>query len=281
MPLRFFRQGPSAMTRFPALLVFLALLLALLAGCESTNINIGKRAISAPQYLATAAEYKQVEGGTLSYLLQPGDAIDIKFYYHADLNEQLVIGPDNLIALQLVGEINTAGMSPRQLGETLSNRYRTTLRNPEATVILRKYAMPRIFVAGEVANPTAHALDATPLTALQAIIKSGGFRKGAERSNVIVLRNSGSGKPVFIKLDLQGHLEQNTQSDILLRPYDIVYVPQKLIAEVAEFFEEYVNKIMPLYRNLGFSFTYNLRDAVVIPASASTTTTPAAATAAP
>lgn len=239
--------------------------LAWLSGCASTNEKIGQRAIPAPEYVAKAPTTQPVQGGTLSYQLQPGDQIDVKFYYHPELNEQLVIGPDSLIALQLVGTLETSGLSPAALSAELTKRYAANLKNPQATVILRKYATPRIFVAGEVNNPTAHALDAQPLTALQAIIQSGGFRKGAERGNVVVLRNSGSGSPIFIQLDLQGHLEQSMQADILLKPYDIVYVPQRRIAEVAEFMDEYIGRIVPLYRNLGFSFTYAVRDRVVVP----------------
>jgi protein involved in polysaccharide export with SLBB domain len=237
----------------------------LLSACESTSQRVGQNAIPAATYLTEPQDAKTIDGGTLSYQLQPGDQVDVKFYYHPNLNEQLIIGPDSIVSLQLIGDINVSGKSPRDLGEEVTRRYGATLRNPQATVILRKYSTPRVFVAGEVASPTAHALDATPLTAFQAIIQSGGFRKSAERSNVIVLRNSGSGKPVFIKLDLQGHLEQTTQADILLRPYDVVYVPQKRIAEVADFFEEYFNKIVPIYRNLGFSFTYAVRDKVLVP----------------
>ncbi len=98
------------------------------------------------------------------------------------------------------------------------------------------------------------------MTAFQAIVQSGGFRKGAERANVIVLRAGGAGTPQFIKLDLQAHLKQTADADILLRPYDIVYVPQKRIAEVADFFEEYFDKIVPIYRNLGFSFVYDVNN---------------------
>jgi protein involved in polysaccharide export with SLBB domain len=239
-------------------------LAALLAACASTSEKIGQKAVPAPEYTAKAATSRPLEGGTLSYQLQPGDQVDVKFYYHPELNEQLVIGPDSLIALQLVGTVNTSGLSPADLSGELSKRYAANLKNPQATVILRKYATPRIFVAGEVNNPAAHALDAAPLTALQAIIQSGGFRKGAERGNVVVLRNSGSGNPTFIQLDLQGHLEQATQADILLRPYDVVFVPQRRIAEVAEFMDEYFGKIVPLYRNLGFSFTYAVRDRNVV-----------------
>lgn len=234
-----------------------------LAACESTSQKIGQKAIPAPQYMALdSGQGQPVEGGALSYLLQPGDQVDVKFYYHPELNEQLIVGPDSLVALQLIGELKVDGMSTQRLSDELTRRYAKTLRNSQATVILRKFAMPRVFVAGEVAQPTAHALEGGRLTAFQAIVQSGGFRKSAERSNVVVLRNSGSGKPVFIKLDLQAHLEQDQQADILLKPYDIVFVPQKRISEVADFFDEYFNKIVPIYRNLGFSFNYALRNEV-------------------
>jgi protein involved in polysaccharide export with SLBB domain len=236
-----------------------------LTGCQSTSDKIGQRAIPAHEYTAAQAAAPQpVPGAALSYQLQPGDQIDIKFYYHPELNEQIVIGPDNLVALQLIGELSTENLSTQQLSDELTRRYAKTLKNSQATVILRKFASPRVFVAGEVAQPTAHALEGGRLTAFQAIIQSGGFRKSAERGNVVVLRSSGSGKPEFIKLDLQGHLEQAVDADLLLKPYDIVYVPQKRISEVADFFDEYFNKIVPIYRNLGFSFTYNLRNQVQV-----------------
>jgi polysaccharide biosynthesis/export protein len=240
------------------------LLMCLLSACASTSEKVGQFAVSAPQLKAEQAaaavtvggDGQPVEGAALTYLLQPGDQVDVKFFYNPELNEQLVIGPDNNVALQLIGELNVRGMSVRQLTSELTRRYAVTLRNPQATVILRKYALSRIFVSGEVNNPSAHVLDQGALTAFQAILQSGGFRKGAERRQVIVLRNSGTGQPQFIKLDLQAHLEQTAESDILLRPYDIVFVPQRRIAEMAEFFDEYINKILPIYRNLGFSFTY-------------------------
>lgn len=239
----------------------------LLAGCASKSQNVGQNATPAPTYMAQESEVKLVNGSNLIYLLQAGDLIDIKFFYNPDLNEQALVGPDGRIALQLVGEINASGLSTQDLANDLTQRYGKTLRNPQATVILRKYALPRIFVSGEVNSPAAHTLDAGSITALQAIVQSGGFRKGAERSNVIVLRKSASGQPVFIKLDLQAHLEQRISSDIVLQPFDIVFVPQTLIAEVAEFFDEYVNKIVPLYRNLGFQFTYDLNNTVEVKSS--------------
>ena len=258
--------------------------LCLLAGCQSTSQRVGQYAIPAEKIFAQDAYQASakagasapdartsepiteqvIKGATLSYQLQPGDVVDVKFYYNPDLNEQLVVGPDGKVALQIIGEVDTSGLSPAQLAKQLTRRYADTLRKPEATVILRKYALPRIYVAGEVINPSAQAIDSGRLTALQAIIQSGGFRKSAERQNVIILRQSGTLQPVFIKLDLQAQLEQTAVTDLPLKPYDIVFVPQKRIAEVAEFFDEYVSKIIPLYRNMGLSFNYDLhRERVV------------------
>lgn len=246
-----------------------------LAGCVTTAQNIGPRAVPAAEVRAAEAAAQPappsapsapqpVAQGQLRYLLQAGDQIEVKLYHHPELNEQLVIGPDQRIALQLVGELPVQDMSVGQLAEELTRRYASQLRNPQTTVILRKYALPRVFVAGEVNQPAAHALEGGRLTALQAIAQSGGFRKGAERANVIVLRHSGSAQPLFIKLDLQGHLEQNLEADLPLQPYDVVFVPQRRIAEVAEFFDEYVGRIVPIYRNMGLSFSYPLRNEVQV-----------------
>lgn len=240
-----------------ALLAACALAMAL-AGCASQSEKIGQRATPAEVVLKSDADATPIARAQLRYELQVGDVVDVKFYYHPELNEQFVIPPDNRVSMQLIGEVDTTGLSTRALQAQLYDRYRKELRQPDITVILRKYASPKIFVSGEVARPGSQALETGGLTALQAIIQSGGFKPGAERTNIVVLRNSGSGQPTFIKLDMQAHLEQNTVADLPLKPYDVVFVPQRRIAEVAEFFDEYVNKIVPIYRNMGFYFSYDV-----------------------
>jgi len=45
---------------------------------------------------------------------------------------------------------------------------------------------------------------------------------------------------------------------------DVVFVPQTQIAGVADFFNRYVNNIVPLWKNLGFSMVYYTNTARVI-----------------
>ena len=39
------------------------------------------------------------------YRIQPGDQLDIKFFYNPELNEQIIVRPDGKISLQLVTEL--------------------------------------------------------------------------------------------------------------------------------------------------------------------------------
>ena len=56
---------------------------------------------------ATPIVYKQ---GQEAYVLQPGDNLDIKFYYNPELNENVTIRPDGKISLQIIDEL--AGCRP-------------------------------------------------------------------------------------------------------------------------------------------------------------------------
>src|SRR6185436_6425103 len=44
------------------------------------------------------------------YRLQPGDELDIRFYYNPELNTSVLIRPDGRISLPLANEIQAAGL---------------------------------------------------------------------------------------------------------------------------------------------------------------------------
>ena len=73
------------------------------------------------------------------YRIQVGDQLDIKFFYNAELNEQVTVRPDGRISLQLVREITTAGLTPAELTDLLTNKYAKELKKPEVTVIVRSF----------------------------------------------------------------------------------------------------------------------------------------------
>ncbi len=76
------------------------------------------------------------------YRIQVGDQIDIKFFFNPELNEQVRVRPDGRIALQLVGEIMTAGLTAEELKKMLIQEYETELKNPEVAVMVRSFSAP-------------------------------------------------------------------------------------------------------------------------------------------
>lgn len=202
---------------------------------------------TAPGSALNAAESLQWMA-TTEYIIQPGDRLAIKFRATPDLNEEVDVRPDGMIALQMIGDVVAAYRSPEELRATLTEAYRPILRNPELVVIVRQFAGNRVFVGGEVQAPGSLSLTGRTTT-LQAIIQAGGFRDTADRRRVIVRRFGGGWEEV----DLHGELSGSAfGQDLPLQPYDVVYVPKSRIAEVNQFVDQYINRVLPFQRSIGF-----------------------------
>ena len=190
------------------------------------------------------------------YRLNPGDVLDIKFFYNPELNETVMIRPDGRISLQLANEVMAAGITPEELRKALSERYSKDINKPEVSVIVRSFSMQRVYVDGEVFRPGMLPL-VGPVTIRQAVAAAGGFRETARRTDVIVIRQS-QGKPVPLKVNMEEVVKNEDPSqDILLAPFDIVYVPRSNIAEVNKFVDLYIRRNIPVGAGVGVGWTLN------------------------
>jgi len=185
------------------------------------------------------------------YMLVPGDVIEVKFYYHSQLNERTPVRPDGRIALQLIDDVQAAGLTPMELDTALTRAYARHLREPELSVLVREFAPRHIYVGGEVNTPGLIKAQES-LTALRAIIQSGGFKETGNIESVVILRYNGTTTPEFMTLNFKGDLNTGAQSgDIWLQPFDVVFVPKTRIASANQFVSEYIDKMIPIQRNMG------------------------------
>ncbi len=189
------------------------------------------------------------------YLLQFGDEFDIKFYYAPELNEKNIrIRPDGKISLQLIDEIQAAGLTPSELEEELKVAYSKTLRKPEIAVIVKQFASSKVFVGGEVNSPGIVPISGR-LTSTQAIFKAGGFKETANHKNVIIISRSPENIPVARKVNLKkvfsGKVPEN---DTVLRPFDIVIVPKTFIAKANKYMDQYIRQMIPGTLSAGFNY---------------------------
>ncbi|MBI5163538.1 MAG: polysaccharide biosynthesis/export family protein [Magnetospirillum sp.] len=187
-----------------------------------------------------------------SYIIAPGDDLDVRFFYNPELNEMMTVRPDGAISMPLVGEVKAAGRTPTQLEGVLREAYGRELRQAAVTVMVKGFAGQRVYVDGEVGDPQMVNIQGN-LSAMQAIASAGGFKGSARKGEVLVIRRSGAERPVVIPIDLDKALDgSDTGQDIDLAPYDIVFVPKKRIAEVNEFVDQYIRQNIPIPFGIGY-----------------------------
>jgi protein involved in polysaccharide export with SLBB domain len=220
-------------------------LASILAGCSHTQ--------TAAPALESAAD--QDPPLVTPYTIQPGDALDIKFFYNPELNESITVRPDGYISLQLVEEVLAAGLQPRQLNEKLTHLYARELKKPVIAVIVKTFAGQRVYVGGEIGQQGLLTMPAG-LTALQAVMQSGGFKNTAQPSETLVIRKGPDSRPVPIRVDLGAVLSGSANGqDFRLQPDDIVYVPKSPIAKANQFVNQYVEQLL-LFRGVSLGFSW-------------------------
>jgi polysaccharide biosynthesis/export protein len=159
-------------------------------------------------------------------VLTEGDGLKITFPSNANFNTTQPIRRDGKMALPLIGEVVAAGKTPAQFEKELNELYAKQIVSTDPiTVQITSSTFP-VFVTGAVMRP-GKVLSDRPITALEAILESGGFDYGrANTKSVRILRNQeGTMQPFTI--DLKSVMSGSRNQVFFLKPYDIVYVPEK------------------------------------------------------
>ena len=163
--------------------------------------------------------------GSALIILREGDVVKISFPGAANLDTTQQIRRDGKIAMNLVGEVEAAGLTPDGLQKKLIELYATQIASKEVTVALQTSAFP-IFVNGAVVRPGKIMSD-HPITVLEAVMEAGGFVTAtANMKEVKVIRNEG-GKLKNYSLNLKEILDGKSDKSFYLKPADIVFVPER------------------------------------------------------
>jgi polysaccharide export outer membrane protein len=157
------------------------------------------------------------------YVIGPEDVLHIAVWKENDLTATLPVRPDGKISLPLLDDVQAAGLTPKQLADSVTERLKKYIADPRVTVVVTAINSKRIYLVGEV----LHA-GATPMlpnmTVLQAL-SSAGLNQFANTKRIYVLRTE-NGKqqklPVNYRKLVKGEqIEQN----YVLQPGDTIVVP--------------------------------------------------------
>jgi protein involved in polysaccharide export with SLBB domain len=180
------------------------------------------------------------------YIVQAGDTLDIKFYYHPDHDQRdVVVRLDGKLLLPLAGEIQAAGLMPEQLAEQIAQRYAANLRDPQVSLNIKTVNTGQVYVGGEVQRPGVVKLK-PKMNALQAIFEAGGPRDEADVERVVLLRSIGENQFGYREINLKKILtHEDPSDDAALAQDDLIFIPKTGIAKANLWVEQYLRNMMP------------------------------------
>ncbi|MBK7542716.1 MAG: polysaccharide biosynthesis/export family protein [Candidatus Competibacteraceae bacterium] len=192
------------------------------------------------------------------YGFLPGDELDVKLIYNPEFSDRVIVSPDGLIHLSLIGSVKVLDRTPGDIAEELRQRYATEFRHPEAIVVPRMFSSEIIYVGGEVQRAGVLKL-AHRMGVLEGVLEAGGFRETARMDRVILLRRTRQGKPMLKVVNVRRIIEGGAEQDVPLRRFDMIYVPRSDLAEVNLWLHQLIYNNLALSTNFGYTINRNTR----------------------
>jgi polysaccharide export outer membrane protein len=161
--------------------------------------------------------------GSDEYVLGVEDRLSISVWKEPDLLSTLSVRPDGKITFPLVGDIQAAGRTAKQLTNDLAKALERYIKEPVVTVSVEEINSFKVFVLGEVAVQGVLTLRRRTRL-LEAIALSGGMTQYAEKSNVVLIRFD-AGKENRTRIDYRKAVSgERPELNVYLKPGDTIIV---------------------------------------------------------
>ncbi|MFO0706501.1 MAG: polysaccharide biosynthesis/export family protein [Nitrospira sp.] len=121
------------------------------------------------------------------FLLGSEDILEVTVWRNQDLSRTVVIRPDGMISLPLIGDVHASGLTASQVADRIAKRLTEFKENPSVSVSLREVNSYVIYVNGEVTRPGKYPLKSFA-TVLQGVSLAGGFTPFASKNKMVVVR---------------------------------------------------------------------------------------------
>lgn len=138
-----------------------------------------------------------------SYLLGPGDKLELKIFDAPELSGALAVLNDGTASVPLIGSVRLTGLSISQASTWLTFLYRRQLLRPQLLLQLVAPRPIRVALVGEVERPGLYSVSDGGLpTVVDALQKAGGITLNANLNQVILQRRLPGEQPRYKQASL-------------------------------------------------------------------------------
>jgi len=161
------------------------------------------------------------------YHVAPRDQLFVQIHGHDDLTRTARVSERGTITLPLVGEIQVAGRTGRDIETAIESALKPAyLKNPRVTVTVSEFRGRQFSVVGAVNQPGAYPIRTNEVTLRDALSEARGARDNAGRVAYVLRAKPRSDEPQPLEVDLDGLFRAGQGGGVMLEPGDSVYVPE-------------------------------------------------------
>ncbi|MFC1548554.1 polysaccharide biosynthesis/export family protein [Candidatus Omnitrophota bacterium] len=198
--------------------VLLMFFLATSAGCSRFASPMGKLDMSLYSPEGTIVAEGQ-------YVIGVRDELRIAVWRCPELERIAIVRPeDGRVTMPLIGEVKAAGLTPKELAQSISDRMKHYVKEPKVAVGVQKFGDKKVFLLGQVMKQGTFRLERGDRM-IDLIARAGGFSDNAVKSTSYVIRGGyADHRIVRVNLARLIHKGDVTQN-IYLEEGDIIYIP--------------------------------------------------------
>jgi polysaccharide biosynthesis/export protein len=201
--------------------IIVAAMAVIVSGCES----VGQVAESSDVGTQRSAS---IEG---DYRIGVDDRVQVTVWRNPELSVTAPVRPDGKISVPIIGDVEAGGRTPGEVAEIIKNRLSAYIREPNVAVILTELRshefLSRVRVTGAVRTPRSMP-HRQGMTVLDAVLEAGGTNDFASPNRTRLYRKVKDKVDVF-EIELGDILKKGRlETNLLLRPGDVITVPERL-----------------------------------------------------
>jgi polysaccharide export outer membrane protein len=158
------------------------------------------------------------------YVIGAEDVLYIHVWREETVTKTVSVRMDGMISIPLVDEIQSAGLTPLQLKEKLTERLKQFIENPNVTVVVMEANSFKVYISGQISKPGIYRLR-SDTTLAQIISMAGGLNEWANQKKIIIIRKENRKEKRFTinyKKIVKG---EDLDSNIILKSGDTIIVP--------------------------------------------------------
>lgn len=159
-----------------------------------------------------------------SYHIGPADVIEISVWKDPELSRNMIVPPDGVISVPLIGSINVTSLTVPELRKIVTQKLSEFIPDVTVTVMLVEINSLKAYVIGKVNSPGEFPIN-LETSVMQILAKAGGLTPFASDGNIRILRQKDK-QITNIPFDY-GEVEKgkNLEQNIILQSGDVVVVP--------------------------------------------------------